>query len=128
MTWYSRSQYVQMNNDNKVTISSYQDSNSKTYLQVRHYVVLWSFNICFAFFCPSVGIYRKRNSLMVEPILMKLYTIAEYDLKLCMNHVHPGLISRERIICAGLRYISCNLTYSSSFDSCTINDDLFSGL
>jgi len=40
--------------------------------------------------CPSVQISCKHNSsLMDKPILIKLYTVVVYDLRMCMKEDYP---------------------------------------
>ena len=40
---------------------------------------------------PSVHISRKSNSQTDEPILMRLYTVVVYNLRMWMKDYNPGL-------------------------------------
>jgi len=47
---------------------------------------------------------------MDEPIMMKLYTVVVYNLRMCMKEDHPGLNkAREIIICFKANFFSKSL-------------------
>ena len=47
---------------------------------------------------PSVHISSKHSSLTEKPILMKLYTIAVYDMRICMIEYDSGMNYNKRVV------------------------------
>ena len=63
--------------------------------------------------CLCVNMSCKRNSSLNEPILLKLYTVAVYNLRMCMRIIPVQSITTEIIICTRHWVSYCELTDSS---------------